>query len=130
MQDRGAPRQHRVLVVDDFALWRAEVRAILAASQGWEIVGEACDGPEAVQNLTDLRPDIVLRDIGLPTLNGIEVARTIRKICPEIRVVFLSQNEDQDIVDAAVSLGRTRYVSKANAARRLVSAMIGALDDC
>jgi len=109
--------------VDDFAPWRAEVRRILAVRPEWEIVGEACDGVEAVQKATEFHPDIIVLDITMPGLNGIEAAKLIRKQSPKSAIVFLTRNDDQDICDAALAVGSARYVLKVNASRDLCSAI-------
>lgn len=82
-----------------------------------------CDGLEAVQKAEELRPDLILLDIGLPTLNGIEVARRIRKLSPESKIIFVSQESSADVVQAALALGAQGYVVKAQAATDLVAAV-------
>ena len=82
----------RVLVVDDFAEWRRELCATIQEISGLQVVGEAADGFEAIQKSKDLRPDLILLDIGLPRLNGIEVARRLSKVCPESRIIFVTEN--------------------------------------
>ena len=77
-----------VLVVDDFEQWRRLVRADLE-KEGLHVIGEAADGPEALQKAEDLQPDLIVLDIGLPTLNGMEVVRKIRRVSPKSKVVFL-----------------------------------------
>ena len=74
---------------------------ILQARPEWTVISEACDEPEAVQKATTLQPDIILLDLGLPTLNGIEAAKLIQQRCPESRVIFLTQIEDRDIMSEA-----------------------------
>jgi DNA-binding NarL/FixJ family response regulator len=108
-----------ILIVDDFAPWRAEVRHILADRPEWQIVGEACDGPEAVQKATEFQPDIIVLDITMPGLNGIEAARLIRQKSPKSAIVFLTQNNDQDVRDAALAVGSAEYVLKVDASRDL-----------
>ena len=92
----------KILVVDDFEPWRSKVREILQARPEWTIVSEACDGPEAVQKATALQPDIILLDFGLPTLNGIEAAKLIQQRCPESRIIFLTANEDKELMSEAL----------------------------
>ena len=75
-----------VLVVDDFEPWRDEIRRILQARQEWKIVSEACDGLEAVRQATELQPDVVLIDLALPSLNGIDAANIIREKCPKSKI--------------------------------------------
>jgi DNA-binding NarL/FixJ family response regulator len=112
-----------VLIVDDFAPWRAEVRRILAVRPEWKIVGEACDGLEAVQKATEFQPDIIVLDITMPGLNGIEVARRIRQQFPKSAIIFLTMNDDQDILDAALAVDSAGYVLKVNAGRDLCPAI-------
>jgi DNA-binding NarL/FixJ family response regulator len=88
-----------------------------------QVIGEVSDGLEAVQKAEELKPDLILLDIGLPTLNGIEVARRIRKLAPESRVIFLSQESSAEVVQEALSLGARGYVVKANAGRELLAAV-------
>lgn len=104
-----------VLVVDDFAPWRAQVRRILEVRPEWTIVGEACDGPGAVQKVTEFQPDIIVLDIAMPALNGIEAAKLTRHQSPKSAIVFLTQDGGQDIRDAALAVGSAKYVLKVNA---------------
>jgi DNA-binding NarL/FixJ family response regulator len=104
-----------VLIVDDFAPWRAQVRRFLAVRSEWKIVGEACDGPEAVQKATEFQPDIIVLDVTMPGSSGIEAAKLIRQQSPKSAIVFLTQHDDQDIRDAALAVGSARYVLKVNA---------------
>jgi DNA-binding NarL/FixJ family response regulator len=93
----------RVLVVDDFAPFRRFVCSKLVGIRDLHVVGEVSDGPEAVQKAVELKPDLILLDVGLPTLNGIEVARQIREIVPKARIIFLSQESSPDVVQEAFS---------------------------
>jgi len=120
----------KILVVDDFEPWRSKVREILQARPEWTIVSEACDGPEAVQKATALQPDIILLDFGLPTLNGIEAAKLIQQRCPESRIIFLTANEDKEIMSEALRIPRARYIRKINVATELLDAISAALHDC
>src|SRR5215831_11569549 len=112
-----------VLIVDDFAPWRAEVRRILAVRPEWKIVGEACDGLEAVQKATEFHPDIIVLDITMPGLNGIEAAKLIRQQSPKSAIIFLTMNDDQRILDAVFAVSSAGYVLKVNASRDLCSAI-------
>jgi len=91
----------RVLVVDDYETFRRLVCSFLEDEQGVQIVGEASDGLEAIQKVKDTQPDVILLDISLPKLNGIEAARQIRKITPECKIIFLSLERDPEVVRAA-----------------------------
>lgn len=116
-----------ILIVDDFPGWRARVREILAAHPEWKIISEASDGHQAVQEASELQPDIVVLDIALPRLNGIETAKMIRQTSPRSRIVFLAQDHDSEIVKAALGVGQTIYVPKSTAASRLCDAVAASL---
>jgi DNA-binding NarL/FixJ family response regulator len=88
-QNSASSQQATILIADDFANWRARVRRILSGRPEWQIVGEGCDGVEAVLKAAELRPDIVLLDIGMPALNGIQAAEKIRQTTPGSKIVFL-----------------------------------------
>jgi PleD family two-component response regulator len=100
----------RILIIDDSADWRRQVRLVLQARPEWQIISEASDGLEAVQKAQDLKPEIILLDIGLPKLNGIEAARQIRQLSPSSKIIFLSQNRDPDVVRAALGMGAQGYI--------------------
>src|SRR5271168_4002216 len=113
----------RVLVVDDYEPFRRFIYSTLAKRPDLQIVGEASDGLEAVQKAEELQPDLIVLDIGLPTLNGIEVARRIRKLCPECKILFMSQGSSADVAQEAFSLGALGYVVKAHAGSELLAAV-------
>jgi DNA-binding NarL/FixJ family response regulator len=117
----------RVLVVDDFPRWRSLVSEILAVQAQWTVISEACNCQEAVQQASELQPDIIVLDIGLPGMDGIQAAKIIRKRSPKSRIVFLTQNNDSDVIEAALAVGRARVVLKANAATELCEAMAASL---
>ena len=102
----------RILVVDDFEMFRQFVVELLGKKPELQVVGEASDGLEAIQKAVELRPDLILLDIGLPSLNGIEVARQMRSLVPESKIIFLTQETSADVVQEALSLGARGYVSK------------------
>ena len=102
----------RVLVVEDFAPFRQFICLTLGNSPDLRVIGEAADGLEALQMAVELRPDLILLDIGLPNLNGIEVARQMRSLVPESIIIFLTQESSADVVQEALSLGARGYVSK------------------
>src|SRR4051812_34833131 len=95
----------RALIVDDHPLWRRQIRSALLRNRQWQIVGEATDGLEAVEQAKALRPDLILLDIGLPTIDGFEVARRILAHDPRSRILFLSAHESWDMADVALSIG-------------------------
>jgi DNA-binding NarL/FixJ family response regulator len=113
----------RVLVVDDFENWRRQVRLVLQARPAWHVVAEASDGSEAVQKAGDLKPDLILLDIGLPKLDGIEAAIPIRQRSPSSKIIFLTQNNDLDVVRASLDAGAVGYVRKMDAGRELLPAI-------
>ena len=113
----------RVLVVEDFSPFRQFVCSTLRKLRDLQVVCEVSDGLEAVQKAEELKPDLILFDIGLPTLNGIEAARRIRELAPESKIIFLSQESSADIVQQALSLGALGYVVKTRAASELPAAV-------
>lgn len=115
--------QVRVLVVDDHEQFHQFVRSALGKTPELKIVGEAFDGLDAVQKAEDLRPDLILLDIGLPELNGLDAARRIRTLCPESRILFLSQESSIQVVETALSLGAQGYLIKDDAGDDLLEAI-------
>ena len=113
----------RVLVVDDFEPFRRLVLSMLQKQPELHIICEASDGSEAVQKAEELQPELILLDIGLPRLNGIEVARRIRKLSPGSRILFISQESSADLVREALATGARGYVVKADAGRELLTAV-------
>ena len=101
-------------MVDDYEPWRRFIVSTLRERPDLQIVGEAVDGMEAVQKVQELRPDLVLLDIGLPKLNGIDVAHRIREFAPNTRILFCSQNRSREIAEEAMRTG-DGYVVKAGA---------------
>jgi DNA-binding NarL/FixJ family response regulator len=113
----------RVLVVDDYLPWRQFVCRALLARPTWQIIGQASDGLEAVQKAQDLQPDLIVLDIGLPTMNGIEAARRIGTAAPDSTIIFLSENSSVEIAEEAFRTGAAGYVVKSTAARELLPAL-------
>jgi DNA-binding NarL/FixJ family response regulator len=116
------------LLVDDFEPWRRFVASLLQLNPEWHIVSEVSDGVEAIQKTEELRPDLIVLDIGLPKLNGIEAARQIRKITPESKIVFVSQESFAEVVEEALSLGAQGYVVKTMARNDLLPALQAVLE--
>ena len=113
----------RVLVVDDYEPFRRVVWAILDARPELQVIGEAADGLEAVQKAAELQPDFILLDIGMPALNGIEAAHRISRLVPAAKILFVSQENDMDVIAAALSDGATGYLHKQTASWELLSAV-------
>jgi DNA-binding NarL/FixJ family response regulator len=111
----------RVLLVEDFEPFRRFIRTTLQTEL--QIIAEVSDGLEAASKAEELQPDLILLDIGLPGLNGIEVARQIRKFSPESKIVFVSQESSADVIEEALSSGAMGYVVKSHAASDLLVAV-------
>ena len=113
----------RVLIVDDFEPWRRVVRWMLQHFPEWEIVAEAADAREGVQKSEELQPDVVLLDIGLPRINGIDAASSILSIAPHSKIVFVSVELCPELVQGALRTGAHGYVVKSDAASDLLPAL-------
>ncbi|RJP20602.1 MAG: DNA-binding response regulator [Deltaproteobacteria bacterium] len=113
----------RILVADDHALVREGIIAILKLHEDLEVAGEAADGKEAVQKAMKLRPDIVLMDIAMPGLGGLEATIEIRKAQPDVRILVLSQYDDKEYVNRLLTAGVSGYILKHAVGTDLVSAI-------
>ena len=113
----------RVLIVDDFDPWRGYVIRQLEQQPHMRVLGCASDGLEGVQKAEELQPDMILLDLSLPKLNGIDVARRVRKLVPNAKLLFLSAHSDPDVVRAAFRAGAAGYVLKADAGAALLAGM-------
>lgn len=113
----------RVLVVDDFDLWRQFIVLALAERSEIQIVAEAENGSTAIQKAKELQPDIMILDIGLPDIDGLQVARQISVLSPKTRIIFLTETYGQDMVAAALGAGGLGYVVKSHAAKDLIPAL-------
>jgi len=105
----------RTLVVDDVEEFRRLLCSTLQERPECEVVGEASDGLQAVQRAEELRPDLILLDLGLPILNGIEAARRIRKLSPNSKILFFTQNCSREIAEGALRTGANGYLLKSDA---------------
>jgi DNA-binding NarL/FixJ family response regulator len=113
----------RILVVDDSEPFRHCIRSTLEGREDLRIVGVSSDGLEAVQKSEELQPDLILLDIGLPSLNGIEAAKRICKLAPKSKIIFLSLESSKDVVRGALSSGANGYIAKSDAASDLLVAV-------
>jgi two-component system response regulator NreC len=113
----------RILLADDHTLLREGIRALLNEQPDLIVIGEAADGREALQLARELYPDIVLMDIAMPLLNGVEATRQIRRDCPDSAVLALTMHDDEEYVRQLLAAGAAGYVLKRAAASELVSAI-------
>jgi DNA-binding NarL/FixJ family response regulator len=115
--------QLRILIADDHSVVRAGLRALLESRAGWEVCGEACDGRDAVEKATKLKPDVAVLDIGMPLLNGVEATRRIRTVSPNTEILILTMHESDDLVQQVVQAGARGYILKDEADRVLLAAV-------
>ena len=112
-----------VLLVDDFGEFRAALSLLLRKKPELQIVAEAADGIEAVENSPQLQPDVILLDIGLPKLNGIAAAQQIREVAPQSKIIFVTQETSADIMKEAIGSGGMGYVVKTKVESELLKAI-------
>jgi CheY-like chemotaxis protein len=113
----------RVLLVEDYEPFLRLLSSLLSKKPEIQIVGHVSDGAEAVRKAEDLRPDLIVLDIGLPSLNGIDAARLIRDLSPNSKILFLSTESSEDIIQEALSLGACAYVHKSRIGNELLPAL-------
>jgi two-component system response regulator NreC len=113
----------RILLADDHTLFRQGVKTLLATESDMEVVGEAADGASAAEKATELKPDVVLLDIGMPGPSSFETARQIRRNRPETRILFLTMYDDEDYLVEGMEVGASGYVLKDSPATQLVAAV-------
>jgi DNA-binding NarL/FixJ family response regulator len=113
----------RILVADDHEVVRRGLCALLQAQPDWEICGEAADGREALEKAQKLRPDVVILDIGMPSLNGLEATRQILRLNPQTRVLILTLHDSDQVVREVLNAGARGFLLKSDAARDLVAAV-------
>lgn len=113
----------RILLADDHEMLRRGLRAILTEQPGWEICGEAVDGRQAVELALKLRPDVIVMDIAMPELNGLEATRQIRRVWPRAEILVLTFDESEALVRGVLTAGARGYVMKNDVSRVLVHAV-------
>jgi DNA-binding NarL/FixJ family response regulator len=113
----------RILIADDHEVARGGVRALIEAHPGWEVCAEAKDGREAVERAADTNPDLVVLDIGMPNLNGLEAARQILAASPETPILILTMHDSDNTVSEVLRAGARGYVLKSDAGKDLVAAI-------
>jgi DNA-binding NarL/FixJ family response regulator len=117
----------RVLIVDDHDVVRRGIRSVICSDPELEIVGEAATGEDAVRKAGELKPDLVLLDISLPDISGIEVALRIRRLPAVPKILFLSQHDSIQVANEGLKSGACGFVAKADAARELLNAILTVL---
>jgi DNA-binding NarL/FixJ family response regulator len=118
-----------VFIVDDHNLVRSGIRALIEAAPELKVVGEASDGRQAVEQIESLRPELVLMDVAMSGLNGIDAARQVHSSLPETRIIMLSMHEDRQYVFEALKAGATGYVLKSAAFQDLIVAIDTVMSD-
>ncbi len=113
----------RVLVVDDHAILRDGICSLLERQEGLNVVGEAGNGREALERVEELQPDIVLMDVSMPEMDGLEATRRIKSAHPEIKVLVLTQHDNQEYINPLLQAGASGYVLKRSGGREVVTAI-------
>lgn len=112
----------RIFIADDHEVVRKGLISLLEAQTDWEVCGEAADGREAVEKAQELKPDIIILDIGMPSLNGLEATRQILKLNPDAKILVLTLHDSDSVVREVLNAGARGFLLKSDAARDLVAA--------
>lgn len=113
----------RILVADDHEVVRRGLCGLLRAQPDWEVCGEATNGREAVEKVLELKPEVVILDVGMPTLNGLEATRQILKVSPRTKILILTLHDSDQVVQEVLNAGARGFLLKSDAARDLVAAV-------
>ncbi|MFZ1916848.1 MAG: response regulator transcription factor [Terriglobales bacterium] len=113
----------RILLADDHEIVRKGLCALLRAQPDWEVCGEASNGREAVEKATQLQPEVIILDIGMPSLNGLEATRQILKASPQVKILILTLHDSDQVVQEVLNAGARGFLLKSDAARDLVAAV-------
>lgn len=113
----------KILIADDHEAVRKGIRSLLCSQDGWEVLAEAVDGRDAVGKASELRPDVILLDVGMPNMNGFEAARMILRSLPDSKVVMVTVNADKHSAQEAKHIGARGFISKIDVVRDLVAAI-------
>jgi len=113
----------RILIVDDHEVVRRGLLALLGTQAGWEVVGEAATGPDAVKQVAQTKPDIVIMDITMPVMSGLDATRLIMDAVPQTKVLIFTMHDSEQMMQTALEAGARGYVLKSNAASDLIAAI-------
>ncbi|HWZ75998.1 MAG TPA: response regulator transcription factor [Candidatus Sulfotelmatobacter sp.] len=113
----------RILVVDDHPIVRQGLKTLLEGHSGWQVIGEASDGAEALEKAGELNPDVMVLDVTMPRMNGLEACRLLRRQYPDLEILFVTQHDSPQMMREALEAGARGYVVKSNAARDLLAAV-------
>jgi DNA-binding NarL/FixJ family response regulator len=113
----------RILLADDHPVVRQGLRTLLEGQPGWEVVGEASNGLEALDKVDSLQPDVLVLDVTMPGMNGLQACRLLRQRAPDVEILFVTQHDSPQMMREALDAGARGYVVKSNAARDLLEAV-------
>lgn len=116
-------REIRVLVVDDHAILRDGIRSLLERQDDMKVIGEAANGQEALAQIGELLPDIVLMDVNMPGMNGLEATRQVKALYPQVKILILTQHDSQEYITPLLQAGASGYVLKRSGGREVVNAI-------
>lgn len=116
-------REIRVLVVDDHAILRDGIRSLLERQDDMRVIGEAANGQEALTQIGELQPDIVLMDVNMPGMNGLEATRRVKALFPDVKILILTQHDSQEYISPLLQAGASGYVLKRSGGREVVNAI-------